>query len=140
MAQVTCGRGIRRVLGADKEHAGSSGMGVPADLQGREELDRLHVPRLRNERDERTQEPEEIQGTRLAPGAHALYRRQPEMDRVDRRFAGQDESLQELELDLGLPKGFCFKLLEEDDWSFVIKLHALLESAVSELITRARAT
>ncbi len=42
----------------------------------------------------------------------------------------QDESLQELELDLGLPKGFCIKLLEEDDWSFVIKLHALLESAV----------
>jgi len=49
----------------------------------------------------------------------------------------QDESLRELELDLGLPKGFCNKLLEEDDWSFVIKLHALLESALSELITRA---
>ena len=27
----------------------------------------------------------------------------------------QDESLQELEKDLGLPKGFCIKLLEEDD-------------------------
>jgi hypothetical protein len=49
----------------------------------------------------------------------------------------QEESLEALELDLGLPKGFCVKLIEEDDWSFVIKLHALLENAVSELITRA---
>lgn len=47
----------------------------------------------------------------------------------------QDESIRELEQALGLPKGFCFKLIEEDDWSFVIKLQALLESAVSDLIT-----
>ena len=52
------------------------------------------------------------------------------------RMNNQDESLQALERDLGLPKGFCVKLIEEDDWSFVIKLHALVESAVSELITR----
>lgn len=49
----------------------------------------------------------------------------------------QDESLEALEIDLGLPKGFCTRLIEEDDWSFVIKLHALLENALSELITRA---
>ena len=48
----------------------------------------------------------------------------------------QDESIRELEQALGLPKGFCFKLIEEDDWSFVLKLQALLESAVSDLITR----
>ena len=47
----------------------------------------------------------------------------------------QDESIQELEQALGLPKGFCFKLIEEDDWSFVLKLQALLESAISDLLS-----
>jgi len=37
---------------------------------------------------------------------------------------------------LDLPEGFCGKLIEEDDWSFVLKLQALLESAVSDLLTR----
>lgn len=36
---------------------------------------------------------------------------------------------------LGLPAGFFLKLLSEDDWSFVIKLHALIEAAVSHLLT-----
>ncbi len=49
----------------------------------------------------------------------------------------QYESLEALELELGLPKGFCWRLVAEDDWSFVIKLHALLESAVAGQITRA---
>lgn len=49
----------------------------------------------------------------------------------------QDEILQALEKDLGLPPGFCVRLNEEDDWSFVIKLHALLESAASHFLTRA---
>jgi hypothetical protein len=35
---------------------------------------------------------------------------------------------------LGLEKGFCRKLLTEDDWSFVIKTHALIESALTRLI------
>jgi len=30
-----------------------------------------------------------------------------------------------------LPEGFYFKLLEDDDWSFVIKLHSLIEAAIS---------
>lgn len=47
------------------------------------------------------------------------------------------ESLHRLEHDLGLPDGFCLELNEEDDWSFVIKLHALIECAVADQITRA---
>jgi hypothetical protein len=37
------------------------------------------------------------------------------------------ERLAELEATLGLPAGFILRLREEDDWSFVIKAHALLE-------------
>jgi len=47
------------------------------------------------------------------------------------------ESLEHLEQSLGLPAGFCFKLQSEDDWSFVVKLHALIECAVAEQITHA---
>lgn len=47
-----------------------------------------------------------------------------------------DESLANLENDLGIPHGFCLKLREEDDWSFVIKLHALFECAAAEQLTR----
>ena len=49
----------------------------------------------------------------------------------------QEEVLESLEKDLGLPRGFCFRLRHEDDWSFVVKLHALTESAASDFITRA---
>jgi hypothetical protein len=49
----------------------------------------------------------------------------------------QEEVLESLEKDLGLPRGFCFRLGHEDDWSFVVKLHALIESAASDFITRA---
>lgn len=42
-----------------------------------------------------------------------------------------------LEEELKLPKNFFLKLLEEDDdWSFIIKLHALIEGAVSYLLTK----
>jgi hypothetical protein len=41
----------------------------------------------------------------------------------------QEKVLESLEKDLGLPRGFCFRLRHEDDWSFVVKLHALIESA-----------
>ena len=47
-----------------------------------------------------------------------------------------DESLVNLEHDLGIPNGLCVKLKQEDDWSFVIKLHALFECAVAEQLTR----
>jgi len=40
-----------------------------------------------------------------------------------------------LELDLGIREGFFQELLESgDDWSFVIKAHALIEAAVSYLL------
>jgi len=41
---------------------------------------------------------------------------------------------------LGLPAGFYVKVLEEDDWSFVIKLNALFEAAATHaLIARLHA-
>jgi hypothetical protein len=40
----------------------------------------------------------------------------------------------ELEIKLGLEPGFFIKLTAEDDWSFVIKLHALLEAACTDLL------
>jgi hypothetical protein len=42
--------------------------------------------------------------------------------------------LAKLEDTLGLPAGFCEGLLREDDWSFVIKLHAILEAAVTTIL------
>ncbi|MCP3019082.1 hypothetical protein [Cupriavidus basilensis] len=39
-----------------------------------------------------------------------------------------------LEEDLQLPTGFFQALLKEDDWSFLIKLHALFEAALSHVI------
>jgi hypothetical protein len=42
--------------------------------------------------------------------------------------------LNELEKELGLPKGFFHRLAEEDDWSFVIKFHALIEAAITHLL------
>lgn len=40
----------------------------------------------------------------------------------------------QLEEDLELPVGFFEALAQEDDWSFVIKLHALIEAAVTHLL------
>ena len=42
--------------------------------------------------------------------------------------------LRNLETELGLPQGFCEGLANEDDWSFVIKLHALFEASVTRLL------
>ena len=41
---------------------------------------------------------------------------------------------QNLVRELGLPEGFYDGLLKEDDWSFVVKLHALVEAAVTHLL------
>jgi len=46
------------------------------------------------------------------------------------------EQIPKLERTLGIDPGFFDKLQDEDDWSMIIKLHALIESAVSELLTR----
>ena len=42
--------------------------------------------------------------------------------------------IEELERKLGLSPGFVDALLKEDDWSFVIKLHALFESVCTHLL------
>src|SRR4051812_39882911 len=42
-----------------------------------------------------------------------------------------------LEKDCELPQGFHLALLKEGDWSFVLKLHALLEKAVTQLLVHA---
>lgn len=44
--------------------------------------------------------------------------------------------LDALEDRLGLTRAFCEKLVTEDDWSFLIKLSALLETAITEAVTR----
>lgn len=41
----------------------------------------------------------------------------------------------QLARDLGLPDTFLSDLLKEDDWSFIIKLHALLEAVLTHLLT-----
>lgn len=43
--------------------------------------------------------------------------------------------IERLESDLRLPSGFFGKLVYDDDWSFVIKLHALIEAAITHLLT-----
>lgn len=45
-----------------------------------------------------------------------------------------EEALNGLEELLGLKKGFIWNLLGEDDWSFVIKLHAVIESCINQVI------
>lgn len=44
--------------------------------------------------------------------------------------------IDQLEVHLGLPGGFFTKLLDEDDWSFIIKLHALIEAAITHLLVK----
>lgn len=43
----------------------------------------------------------------------------------------------EFEKILALPERFYYSLLQEDDWSFVIKLHALIEAAATQAICTA---
>lgn len=45
------------------------------------------------------------------------------------------ESTDELEHTIGLPSGFLDRLLEEDDWSFIVKAHAMIESSASKALT-----
>jgi hypothetical protein len=48
-----------------------------------------------------------------------------------------DEAVRALEQELGITEGFLTSLMntDVDDWSFVIKLHALTEAALTHLIT-----
>jgi hypothetical protein len=52
---------------------------------------------------------------------------------TDSNHGGLQEFTTDYEQQLGLPDGFIIDLLvERDDWSFVIKLHGLLEGAVTK--------
>ncbi|WP_428234705.1 hypothetical protein [Gracilimonas sp.] len=44
------------------------------------------------------------------------------------------DDLKEFERKIGVTPGFYKKLINEDDWSFIIKLHALLEAATTHLL------
>jgi hypothetical protein len=48
-----------------------------------------------------------------------------------------EDSVRALETELGLSSGFLEGLRTEDDWSFIIKVHALVEAAVSHLLCSA---
>jgi hypothetical protein len=54
----------------------------------------------------------------------------------DDLFSGipQLEIIAELEDHLGLKRGFFIDLAKEDDWSFVIKFHSLIEAATTHLL------
>jgi len=45
-----------------------------------------------------------------------------------------DKGIQKLELKIGAKKGFFGRIFDEDDWSFIIKLHALVEAACTHLL------
>jgi hypothetical protein len=45
-----------------------------------------------------------------------------------------DGLITDLEHRLGLPRGFFRRLVDEDDWSFIIKLHALFEAACTHML------
>ena len=63
---------------------------------------------------------------------HDIFR-ETEQEQVTREqmFADVVSSVQKL----GLPEGFYNNLLNEDDWSFVIKLSALFEAAATHVLT-----
>lgn len=44
------------------------------------------------------------------------------------------QAIESLESSLGVPAGFYANLRRDDDWSFVIKLHALLEASIAFLL------
>lgn len=48
---------------------------------------------------------------------------------------GKIKPINKIENALGLPDGFYNNLLKENDWSFVIKLHSLIEASVTHLLT-----
>ena len=47
-----------------------------------------------------------------------------------------EKRVHEIEKDLTIPKGFFWSLLKEDDWSFIIKLHSLIEAAITHLLVK----
>lgn len=46
-----------------------------------------------------------------------------------------DKPISDLEKDTGVKIGFFNSLISEDDWSFIIKIHALYEASITSLLT-----
>ena len=57
------------------------------------------------------------------------------MSDSDDYVASVEEAVSSLQRDLGIEGRFLEKLIDEDDWSFVIKSHAFIEAALSHLIS-----
>jgi hypothetical protein len=53
------------------------------------------------------------------------------LDAVDRHRA----RVRDLQRELGIAQDFFDRLLAEDDWSFIVKTHAVIEAAISQLLT-----
>jgi hypothetical protein len=47
-----------------------------------------------------------------------------------------ENAIRAVDIQYNLGGGFLLHLYQEDDWSFVIKAHALIEAAVSQLLTQ----
>jgi len=45
--------------------------------------------------------------------------------------------IKDFEKDFGIPEGYFSSFLKDDDWSFIIKIHALLEAVASQLLANA---
>lgn len=55
----------------------------------------------------------------------------------DDQIVEQIKHIREFESRLGVASGFFEQLLSEDDWTFLIKLHALIEAAATTLLVEA---
>jgi hypothetical protein len=56
---------------------------------------------------------------------------------VPRPIPFEGEGIESLSNRIGIPPSFFESLVKEDDWSFIIKLHALFEAAVNLLLVHA---
>jgi hypothetical protein len=55
-------------------------------------------------------------------------------DKETSKIIDQLLRIRKFENELGLPEGFFESIKEEDDWSFVIKLHALIEASITNIL------
>jgi hypothetical protein len=56
---------------------------------------------------------------------------------IEEAIEGLQGLIRELEPELGMSNGFFNSLLHESDWAFVVKMHSLIEAAVTHLLIHA---
>lgn len=44
------------------------------------------------------------------------------------------ELIAQFESDIGVPEGFFSRIIHEDDWSFIVKLHGMFEAGLTQLL------